>query len=255
MRDFSDDLAELRRRVDERARVPAASTSARTRLGELEAEASEPDLWDDPDRGPQGHHASCRGVRDDVELVDGLDAARLRPRDAVRARRARRATTRSSPRSTTASRRCAPSSTSSSCARCSPASTTSATRSARCTPAPAAPTRRTGPRCCCACTRAGRERTGFDGRARRGLSEGTEAGITSATFTVKGRYAYGMLAGERGVHRLDPHLAVRRQRAPPDRVRVVRLRARARRRPRRPRSTRATCASTRTGRRARAAST
>jgi peptide chain release factor 2 len=33
-------------------------------------------------------------------------------------------------------------------------------------------------------------------------SEGTEAGISSATFIVKGRYAYGMLHGERGVHRL-----------------------------------------------------
>jgi peptide chain release factor 2 len=34
------------------------------------------------------------------------------------------------------------------------------------------------------------------------ISEGQEAGITSATFIVKGRYAYGMLEGERGVHRL-----------------------------------------------------
>jgi len=33
-------------------------------------------------------------------------------------------------------------------------------------------------------------------------SEGTEAGISSATFIAKGRYAYGMLHGERGVHRL-----------------------------------------------------
>jgi peptide chain release factor 2 len=33
-------------------------------------------------------------------------------------------------------------------------------------------------------------------------SEGTEAGISSATFIVKGRYAYGMLNGEKGVHRL-----------------------------------------------------
>jgi peptide chain release factor 2 len=32
--------------------------------------------------------------------------------------------------------------------------------------------------------------------------EGQEAGITSATFIIKGRYAYGLLAGERGVHRL-----------------------------------------------------
>jgi peptide chain release factor 2 len=34
------------------------------------------------------------------------------------------------------------------------------------------------------------------------IQEGQEAGITSATFIIKGRYAFGMLAGERGVHRL-----------------------------------------------------
>jgi peptide chain release factor 2 len=34
------------------------------------------------------------------------------------------------------------------------------------------------------------------------VSEGTEAGISSATFTVRGRYAYGMLSAEKGVHRL-----------------------------------------------------
>src|SRR5262249_21939132 len=32
--------------------------------------------------------------------------------------------------------------------------------------------------------------------------EGQEAGITSATFIVKGRYAFGMLSAEKGVHRL-----------------------------------------------------
>ena len=34
------------------------------------------------------------------------------------------------------------------------------------------------------------------------VQQGTEAGISSATFVVKGRFAYGMLQGERGVHRL-----------------------------------------------------
>src|SRR5437764_1389941 len=33
-------------------------------------------------------------------------------------------------------------------------------------------------------------------------SEGQEAGILSATFIVKGRYGYGLLAGEQGTHRL-----------------------------------------------------
>jgi peptide chain release factor 2 len=34
------------------------------------------------------------------------------------------------------------------------------------------------------------------------LSPGTEAGIMSAEFTIKGRYAYGLMRSERGAHRL-----------------------------------------------------
>ena len=35
-----------------------------------------------------------------------------------------------------------------------------------------------------------------------GVSEGTEAGILSAEFTLTGRYAYGLMTSERGTHRL-----------------------------------------------------
>jgi peptide chain release factor 2 len=35
-----------------------------------------------------------------------------------------------------------------------------------------------------------------------GVSEGTEAGILSAEFTIHGRYAYGLMTSERGTHRL-----------------------------------------------------
>ncbi|MCZ7530438.1 MAG: peptide chain release factor 2 [Acidimicrobiia bacterium] len=45
------------------------------------------------------------------------------------------------------------------------------------------------------------ERRGFDVEIDS-IQEGDEAGISSATFTVKGRHAYGLLSGERGVHRL-----------------------------------------------------
>src|SRR5919106_589141 len=45
------------------------------------------------------------------------------------------------------------------------------------------------------------ERRGFDVELDE-VQGGTEAGITSATFIVKGRYAYGLLRGEKGVHRL-----------------------------------------------------
>jgi peptide chain release factor 2 len=45
------------------------------------------------------------------------------------------------------------------------------------------------------------ERRGFSVEIDE-VSQGTEAGLSSATFTVKGRYAFGLLASERGVHRL-----------------------------------------------------
>ena len=45
------------------------------------------------------------------------------------------------------------------------------------------------------------ERRGF-GFTVDGVSEGTEAGIRSAEFTLTGRYAYGLMTSERGTHRL-----------------------------------------------------
>jgi len=45
------------------------------------------------------------------------------------------------------------------------------------------------------------ERQGFKTEINE-LQDGDEAGIKSATFTVIGEYAFGMLAGETGVHRL-----------------------------------------------------
>ena len=45
------------------------------------------------------------------------------------------------------------------------------------------------------------ERRGFSVEVEE-VSEGQEAGILSATILIKGRYAYGLLNGERGVHRL-----------------------------------------------------
>ena len=105
------------------------------------------------------------------------------------------------------------------------------------TRAPAAPTRRTGPTCCCACTSRWAERRGFAVEIDEVVSRAPRPGLSSATFTIKGRYAYGLLAGRARRAPPHPHLAVRRQRAPPDRVRVVRRRAGARRGRGSPRST------------------
>ena len=48
MRDFTDDLRELRRRLGE-AEVYLRVGESRNRLSELEAEMGRPDLWDDAD--------------------------------------------------------------------------------------------------------------------------------------------------------------------------------------------------------------
>jgi peptide chain release factor 2 len=45
------------------------------------------------------------------------------------------------------------------------------------------------------------ERRGFQVEVDE-VTEGQEAGLLSATFIVKGRFAYGLLSAERGVHRL-----------------------------------------------------
>ena len=71
MRDFTDDLAELRRRVDD-ARAYLHVDTNRARLGDLEAEAARPDLWDDPEAARRVTTEMAR-VRDDVQLVDDLE--------------------------------------------------------------------------------------------------------------------------------------------------------------------------------------
>src|SRR6478609_5139205 len=71
MRDFTDDLADLRRRVDD-ARAYLHVDVNRARLADLEADAARPDLWDDPDAARRVTSEMAR-VRDDVALVDDLE--------------------------------------------------------------------------------------------------------------------------------------------------------------------------------------
>ena len=94
-------------------------------------------------------------------------------------------------RSSSASARCS----------CSPASTTPRTPSSRSAPVPAAPRPPTGPTCCCGCTCAGRSATGSRPTSwtRRRASRRASRARPS---TVDGRFAYGWLRAERGVHRL-----------------------------------------------------
>src|SRR5688572_8409878 len=70
MRDFSDDLASLRARLQE-AREYLRVDAGRDRLRELEALASDPRLWDDTDRARQVTSELSK-VKGDVDLWDQL---------------------------------------------------------------------------------------------------------------------------------------------------------------------------------------
>jgi peptide chain release factor 2 len=72
MRDYSDELADLRRRIDE-ARVYLRIEELLLARPQLETEASRPDLWDDPDlaRKINGELSACT---EDLELFDQLSA-------------------------------------------------------------------------------------------------------------------------------------------------------------------------------------
>jgi peptide chain release factor 2 len=198
VRDFSDDLAELRRRV-EAARAYLRVDVARARIGELEAQMSASGFWDDQDaaRRVSSEHAQ---LSDDVALVDDLDQrasdletlvelAReenddsLEPEvdEGMRALTARldelelRAlfTGEYDERD----------------AICTVNSGAGGTDAQDWTNMLLRMYLRWA------------EGRGF-GVEIDEVSPGTEAGLSSATFTVKGRYAYGLLTGERGVHRL-----------------------------------------------------
>jgi peptide chain release factor 2 len=74
VRDYSDDLKSVARRLAEAAGYLDAD-GLRRRLGDLEVELARPDLWEDTDVG-QKVTTEYSGVRGDLDLLDGL-AARL----------------------------------------------------------------------------------------------------------------------------------------------------------------------------------
>jgi len=198
MKDFSEEIGDLARRVSD-AHKYLRIDEARARLVELEEAASAPDLWDDADNARQVTSDMDR-VRKDVELMDELDGrlsdaqtlhelareeddASLEPEIAQNIADLAQDLDKLELRALFSGEH---DERDAICEVHSGAGGTDAQDWAQMV---------------LRMIRRWAETKGFDVEVDE-ISEGQEAGITSATFIVKGRYAYGMLEGERGVHRL-----------------------------------------------------
>ncbi len=198
MKDFSEEIADLARRVAD-AHKYLRIDEARTRLVELEEQASAPDLWDDADRARQVT-SEMSSVRDDVELIDELDRrlsdvqtlhelARDEDDDSFEAEVAESVTRLARDLDKLELRALFSGEHDERDAICEVHSGAGGTDA------------QDWAQMLLRMVRRWAETKGFEVEVDE-IQEGQEAGITSATFIVKGRYAYGMLEGERGVHRL-----------------------------------------------------
>ena len=198
MRDFSDDLKSLRVRVEEASGYLKIDES-RSRLIELEAEVSRPDLWDDQDKARKinGEYANVKGDIGDFDTLMGQledvevlhEMAREEDDASQEPEIAESITTIASKLDEVEMRSLF-----------------------------------TGPHDeCDAIVQINAKDGGVDAQdwsemllrmymrwaERKGFevsvdeySEGTEAGIMSCQFTLTGRYAFGLMTAERGTHRL-----------------------------------------------------
>ncbi|HEX2063345.1 MAG TPA: peptide chain release factor 2 [Acidimicrobiales bacterium] len=198
MKDFSEDLAELRKRLFE-AEGYLALDSKRKRLSVLEAEVGRPDLWDDPDQARSVTTEFGR-LTDDVSLHDDLegrlsDAETLfslgveEDDDSVEAELEAAVVGLRRDLSALELRALFSGEHDDRDAVCEIHAGAGGTDAQDWADMMLRMYRRWA------------ERRGFELEVDD-VSPGQEAGILSATFVVRGRYAYGLLTSERGTHRL-----------------------------------------------------
>ena len=198
MRDFSDELSDLRRRLDE-ARTYLRVDELRARLPQLETEAGRPDLWDDQDRARQVNE-ELSAVTDDLGAHDRL-LARIEDAETLFEMAREEADDSLEPEIEETVAEIA-----SALSRMELRSLFSGEYDEH----DAICELHSGEGGADASDWANMllrmylrwaEQHGFQAEVEA-VTEGTEAGISSATFLVRGRYAYGWLRSEHGVHRL-----------------------------------------------------
>jgi peptide chain release factor 2 len=198
MRDFSDDLAGLRKRLDD-AGGYLHIDEVRRRLTELEVEASRPDLWDDKDQATKVTSEMSR-VKDDIDLFDRLagqladldtlyELAREEADESIEPELDEGVTATSREFDQLELRSLFSGEYDERDAVCEVHSGAGGTDS------------QDWANMLLRMYLRWAERRGFAAELDE-VTAGQEAGITTATFIIRGRYAYGLLSAEKGVHRL-----------------------------------------------------
>lgn len=198
MRDFSNDLTELRRRVNE-ASVYLKVEDSRVRISELEVEVARPDLWDDQDnakkvnseyanlKSDMDEFASLAGSVDDLEVLHEMareiDDESQEPDLERGIAQARTKLDALELRSLFTGVH------------------DEANAIVQINAKDGGVDAQDWSEMLLRMFTRWAERKGFEIEIGD-ISQGTEAGILSADFTVRGRYAYGLLTSERGTHRL-----------------------------------------------------
>ena len=198
VRDFDADLRALRRRLDEAAGYLNLE-GTRARLAELEKEVARPDLWDDQDKA-QRVTRDYGQVRADVEEMAGLDA---RLSDAETLYQLAVEEDDASQEEELATSVEALSRELDGLELRSLFSGEHDARDAVCEihAGEGGTDAQDWSEMLLRMYQRWAERRGFELELEE-VTAGQEAGILSATFILRGRYAYGLLSAERGVHRL-----------------------------------------------------
>jgi peptide chain release factor 2 len=198
MRDFTSDLRDLRRRLDEASGYLRIDES-RVRLAELETEVARPDLWDDQDLAKRVN-SEYANVKSDVDGWDGL-AAEIEDLEVLHELAREEGDESQEPEIEAGAQKVGRALDVLELRSLFTGEHDSADAIVQINAKDGGVDAQDWAEILLRMYSRWAERRGFSVEVDD-VSEGTEAGILSAEFTVKGRYAYGLMTAERGTHRL-----------------------------------------------------
>jgi peptide chain release factor 2 len=198
VRDFTDDLREQRRRLDE-ASTYLNIAEGRNRVVELESEMQRPDLWDDVELAKRVN-TEYANVKDDLETYDGL-AARLDDAEVLHELAREEGDESQEPEIAEAVGEIAAHLDQLELRSLFTGEHDDAPCIVQINAKDGGVDAQDFAEMLLRMYARWAERRGFD-ISLNYASEGVEAGINSCEFSLSGRYAYGLMTSERGTHRL-----------------------------------------------------